>query len=79
MIRIASALALIIIALFGFDRWAAWLMETNPAARAFVLSDRFLPALLGGIALSLAGMLGIILVLAFIPSRSGRRVPERGE
>ncbi|PNU03955.1 hypothetical protein [Novosphingobium guangzhouense] len=65
-------------ALFGLDAWASWLTSSNSEARAFILSDAFFPMFFGGIAVAVAVMLAAVCLLALIPSRSGRKAPERG-
>ncbi|AOR77194.1 hypothetical protein [Novosphingobium resinovorum] len=65
--------------LFGIDAWSHQLTEENERARAFILSDAFWLTLGGGIAAAVASMGSLFLLCLFVPSRSGRNVPERGE
>lgn len=59
--------------------WTVSLLD-NPAVLAFVLSSSFWPSVVGGIALAIAALTGLVCALAFIPgSPSGRTGREHGE
>jgi hypothetical protein len=74
MIRIILAtLAVGTALLFALDAGSRMLTDNNAAARAFILSDAFWPAVIGFIVVLLALMLGIHSAYRFHPGRlSGR-------
>jgi hypothetical protein len=76
---IAATLAIGTALLFALDDGARLITE-NAAARAFILSDLFWPAVGGFIIVMLIVLLAIISSYEFHPDRlSGRNVPERGQ
>ena len=76
---IAATLAVGTALLFALDDGAR-LINQNTAARAFILSDAFWPAVIGFIIVVLAVMVGIVSAYDFHPDRlSGRPAAECGE
>ena len=76
---IAATLAVGTALLFALDDGARIITE-NPAAREFILSKLFWPAVVGFIIMMLALLLGVTASYNFHPDRlSGRNVPERGQ
>lgn len=76
---ISATLAVGTALLFALDDGARFITE-NAAARAFILSDLFWPAVGGFIVVMLVLLLAISSSYDFHPDRlSGRNVPERGE
>jgi len=76
---IAATLAVGTALLFALDDGAR-LINENAAARAFILSDAFWPAVIGFIVVALVVMVGVVSAYDFHPDRlSGRTEPERGK
>ncbi|TDW65378.1 hypothetical protein EDF57_103562 [Novosphingobium sp. PhB55] len=76
---IAATLAVGTGLLYALDDGAR-LINENAAARAFILSDLFWPAVVGLICVMLILLVGVVSSYEFHPDRlSGRNVPERGE
>lgn len=74
MIRIALALVIALSILVGVHAWAQWLMDTNNAARDFVLSPGFtLFAIISGT--MVAGISAVCVVALLIHADA----PESGE
>lgn len=74
----AIAILLIGMAVMTSHAWTVSLLD-NPRVLAFVLSNSFLPSVLGGIALAIAAALALVLILALTSSPTGRSEPEGGE
>lgn len=75
----AAAILMIGCAVMTAHAWTVSLLD-NPAVLAFVLSSNFWPSVVGGIALAIAALTGLVLALVSIPgSPSGRTGPEGGE
>ncbi|KPH68620.1 hypothetical protein ADT71_01075 [Novosphingobium sp. ST904] len=76
---IAATLAIGTGLLYALDDGSRLITE-NAAARAFILSDAFWPAVIGFTLVMLALLLGITSSYHFHPDRlSGRTEPERGK
>lgn len=81
MIRIILAtLAVGTALLFALDAGSRMLTDNNPAARAFILSDAFWPAVVGFIIVALVLSFGIHAAYRFHPGRlSGRNRGGEGK
>lgn len=77
---IAATLVVGTALLFALDAIERLLTDNNTAARAFILSDAFWPAVIGFTLVLLILLLAATSSYAFHPDRlTGRNVPERGQ
>ncbi len=76
---IAATLALGTVMLIAIDAGSRFITE-NDAARAFILSDAFWPAVIGFIVVMAVALYLVVSSPSFHPGRpSGRTAAERGE